>query len=65
MSDSFLLIKGINACGQDEGYFDSLEAEKLCTKTHKKMNVILILASIFKFMNVQRTYLSTHLNNQS
>lgn len=64
MRDWFLLLKGINACGQDEGHFDYLEAEKLWTKTHKKNNVILVLGG-HKFMKVQRSYLSMHLNNQS
>lgn len=42
----------------------TLEPEKLCTNTPKKKNVILILGGL-KFMKVQRSHLSMHLNNQS
>lgn len=65
LKDCLLLLKGINAQGRkDQGHFDSLELKKLCSNTPKKKKVILILGGL-KFMKVQRSHLSMHLNNQS
>lgn len=50
--------------GKDHGHFDSLEPEKLCTNIPKKNNVILILGGL-RFVKVQTSHLSVHLNNQS
>lgn len=46
------------------GHFDFLEPVKLCTEMSKKNDVILILCSL-KFMKVQSSHLSVHLNNLS
>lgn len=65
LKDCLLLLKGINAQGRKyQGHFDSLELKKLCSNTPKKKKVILILGGL-KFMKVQRSHLSMHLNNES